>query len=152
MGATNLYQQKARQVAAILKQSHPQKIVLFGSGAGGRVTKESDLDICLVKDGNPLEIKKSLWKLLRDAGYDWEIEPDIHVFSPSRFADYLRRGDPFVEEISKGKVLYELCHSRHESPTQVNTRGHGYYNSVVADVISSGKPNVRATSVACDVS
>lgn len=107
MGITDLYQQRAQQVAAILKKSHPQKIVLFGSGASGKITKESDLDICIVKDGNPLEIKKSLWKLLRNAGYNWEIEPDIHVFSPSQFSDYLRRGDPFVEEIAKGKVLYE---------------------------------------------
>lgn len=106
MNATT-YQLKAQQVAEIFKQSHPVKIVLFGSGARGKTTMGSDLDICLIKDGNPLEIKKNLWALLRKAGYDWEIEPDIHVFSPSQYADYLERGDPFVEEIAKGKVLYE---------------------------------------------
>lgn len=106
MSATTRYQQKAQQIAAILQESHPQKIVLFGSATSGKITAGNDLDICFVKDGNPLEIKKSLWQLLLNAGYDWEIEPDIHVFSPSQFSDYLRRGDPFVEEISKGKVLY----------------------------------------------
>lgn len=105
MSEETRYQQKAQQIAAILKKTHPQKIVFFGSAASGKTSDESDLDICLVKDGNLLEIKKSLWQLLRNAGYDWEIEPDIHVFSPSQFSDYLRRGDPFVEEIVKGKVL-----------------------------------------------
>ena len=96
-----------RKTHKISSQERDTIAILFASGASGKFTKESDLDICLVKDGNPLEIKKSLWRLLRNAGYDWEIEPDIHVFSPSRFADYLRRGDPFVEEIAKGKILYE---------------------------------------------
>lgn len=101
------YQLKAQQIAEIFKKSHPVKIVLFGSVVSGKISMGSDLDICLIKDGNPLEIKKNLWGLLRKAGYDWEIEPDIHVISPLQYSDYLQRGDPFVEEIAKGKVLYE---------------------------------------------
>ena len=48
-----------------------------------------------------------LWGLLRKGGYDWSIEPDIHVYPPAVYSDYLRRNDPFIVEVAKGKTLYE---------------------------------------------
>ena len=101
------YKSKAVQIAQILRAINPEKIIFFGSAATRKVTNNSDIDICVVASGNPLEIKKMLWGLLRKGGYDWSIEPDIHVYPPAIYSDYLRRNDPFIVEVAKGKTLYE---------------------------------------------
>lgn len=101
------YFAKAKKMADILKAVKPEKIILFGSAVRGNVFNGSDIDLCVIKNGNPLELKKSFWGILRKAGYDWEIEPDICVYPSSVYANYLRRGDPFINEIAKGKILYE---------------------------------------------
>lgn len=101
------YLAKAKKMADILKAVKPEKIILFGSAVSGNVFNGNDIDLCVIKNGNPLELKKSFWGFLRKAGYDWEIEPDICVYPPGVYANYLRRGDPFINEIAKGKILYE---------------------------------------------
>lgn len=103
----NLYNQETSKIVSVLKKLNPQKIILFGSAAHGKIHPNSDIDICLVKNGDRLKIKRNIWGLLRKANYDWELEPDIHVYDPVVYADWLKRGDPFIEEIEKGKVYYE---------------------------------------------
>jgi predicted nucleotidyltransferase len=101
------YHKTARWIVNALKKSKPEKIILFGSTASGKIKPNSDLDLCIIKQGNPLEIKKNIWDILTIKGYGWEIEPDIHVYSSAIFSDYLKRNDPFIEEIAKVKTLYE---------------------------------------------
>lgn len=101
------YHNKAQWIVNILKKSLPEKIILFGSTTTGKVKSDSDLDLCVIKQGNPLEIKKNIWDILTNEGYNWEIEPDVHIYSPTLFSDYLKRNDPFVTEIAKGEILYE---------------------------------------------
>lgn len=108
----SVYQKRSQQLAEILKKSKPDKIILFGSAAFGKQKRDSDIDLCIIKDGNPLKVKSYAWKLLQESGYDWKTEPDIHVYPPHIFSDYLRRNDPFVEEIAKGKVLYDRSVNR----------------------------------------
>ena len=107
MPDSNAYKSKAIQIAQILRKIDPERIIFFGSAAAKNVTDKSDIDICVITPGNPLEIKKMLWGLLRKGGYDWSIEPDIHVSPPAVYSDYLRRNDPFIVEVAKGKTLYE---------------------------------------------
>jgi len=72
-----------RQTALILKAINtnltPKKVLLFGSRA-----------------------LLTLAKL----GYDWEIEPDIHLFSEKDFEQKLEQKDLFICEIAKGKTIY----------------------------------------------
>ena len=103
----NAYKSKAIKIAQILRKINTEKIIFFGSAATRKVTDKSDIDICVIIPGNPLEIKKMLWGLLRKGGYDWLIEPDIHVYPPAVYSDYLQRNDPFIVEVAKGKTLYE---------------------------------------------
>lgn len=107
MSRLQLYQQKTLQLKKILGKISPEKIILFGSTVAGKIKSDSDLDLCVIKQGNPLEIKKNIWDILTDEGYNWEIEPDVHIYSPTLFSDYLKRNDPFVAEIVKGEILYE---------------------------------------------
>lgn len=100
-------QEKIDELVIILRGIDPQRIILFGSAAAGRARRESDLDLCLIKEGDRLRVKREIWGLLRRANYDWAVEPDIHVYDPLVYTDWLERGDPFIAEIEKGRVLYE---------------------------------------------
>jgi predicted nucleotidyltransferase len=101
------YQKEIQRIVEALKFYKPEKIILFGSAASGKFHSGSDIDICLIKKGDRIKIKRGVWNLLRQAGYSWEIEPDIHVYDPAVYTDWLKRGDPFIKEIEKGKVFYE---------------------------------------------
>lgn len=102
----SLHQNYLNKVLKIIKTLNPERIILFGSFAKGKVKEESDLDLCVVKKGDRLGIKKKISDLLWKAGYDWEVEPDIHVYEPAIYKDWLSRGDPFLEEIERGRVIY----------------------------------------------
>jgi len=60
--------------------------------------------------GDRLEIKKEIWERLWKSNYDWEIEPDLHVFDPKTYEKWLSGGDPFLEEIEKGKIVGGFAH------------------------------------------
>lgn len=94
------------QILKLLKTLEPEKVILFGSAATGRSGKDSDLDLCVIKRGDRLKIKREISNKLWQENYDWEIEPDIHVYDPNTYHDWLRRKDPFLEEIEKGQILY----------------------------------------------
>lgn len=101
------YNHKIKKLVKILEKIEPEKIILFGSVAQGEIHKDSDIDICVVKKGDRLAIKRKIWDLLWKADYDWEPEVDVHVYPPDIYQDWLSRNDPFLEEVEKGKVLYE---------------------------------------------
>jgi len=100
------YQNRLEKVLMIIKKLDPEKIILFGSAVSGKVKKDSDIDLCVIAKGNRLEIKKEIWEGLWKSNYDWEIEPDLHVFDSKIYKKWLSSGDPFLEEIEKGRVVY----------------------------------------------
>lgn len=102
----NSYQKHIQQILEVIKDINPERVILFGSVAVGRFKEDSDLDICVIKKGDKLKIKRSISRKLWEGDYDWEVEPDIHVYDPIVYQDWLSRGDPFLTEIEKGKVLY----------------------------------------------
>lgn len=101
------YQKEIDKVVRIIKKLKPEKIILFGSFAYGEIHRDSDVDLCVIKKGDRLKIKRQIWRLLWQADYDWQPEVDIHIYPPHLYKDYLLRNDPFLEEVEKGKILYE---------------------------------------------
>lgn len=104
------YQKEVDKIVNLtVKNYQPEKIILFGSGAMGKPTKNSDIDLCVLKKlASPaFKEKRVLWRLLWDHGYDFKIEPDLHLYDTRNFDQRLKAGDPFIEEIIKGKVIYE---------------------------------------------
>lgn len=95
-------------VDAIKKVLNPQKIILFGSYSRGENTKDSDVDLAVLQKEKPQlgQVAKVLTKLYRD-GYNWEVSPDIHLFSEHSFHERLNNNSLFIREIVKGKTIYE---------------------------------------------
>jgi predicted nucleotidyltransferase len=83
----------------------PEKIILFGSLARGRITDSSDIDLLIVK-----RTTKDPWARLRDADryLDHNFPVDFLIYTPEEIKQRLKSGDPFVEDIlEKGTVVYE---------------------------------------------
>jgi predicted nucleotidyltransferase len=94
-----------RFVTVLIAQYRPQKILLFGSAAGGQTTVWSDLDLVIIKDTGKrfLDRIKEVMQLLQP-----RVGVDILVYTPEEFAR-LSQARHFVRDeiIGKGKVLYE---------------------------------------------
>lgn len=95
-----------RIVAQIAAQYDPERIVLFGSLATGRVSESSDIDIIVVKETEKKfwERQKELARLVRP-----RIACDMLVYTPKEWEDEtLAENDFFNNEIrNKGKIVYE---------------------------------------------
>jgi predicted nucleotidyltransferase len=94
-------------VKKIVDSFKPKKIILFGSYAYGRPSRESDLDLLIIKDSHlprykrAREIRKHLWGIS-------DIPKDIIVYTQEEIDDWKGVDEAFITSIvKKGKVLYE---------------------------------------------
>ena len=86
----------------------PQKIFLFGSYAWGNPTKDSDIDLLIIKECNEKHRERSLKvrKILSDENA--LVGMDILVYTPQEIARRIEMGDSFLSQIlKKGEVLYD---------------------------------------------
>jgi predicted nucleotidyltransferase len=90
---------------AIAREFRPRKIVLFGSYAYGKPTKDSDVDVLVIMPFNRKRGRKSL-EIRRRIPADFPL--DLIVRTPESIARRLEWGDCFIHEIlARGDVLYE---------------------------------------------
>jgi len=94
-------------VDKIVSEIHPEKIILFGSHATGTTTKDSDLDLFIIKDGNVenREIRRKIDLLL----FGRRFGVDIIVRKPQEVEANLKDNNPFyIYHIFRdGKVVYD---------------------------------------------
>jgi len=92
---------------AINANLNPKRVILFGSRASDMAKGDSDLDIAIIQDSAPkVGQKADIFLNLVKFDYDWDIEPDIHIFSEIDFERKLKQKDLFICEIAKGKIIY----------------------------------------------
>ncbi|MHC4873213.1 MAG: nucleotidyltransferase domain-containing protein [Planctomycetota bacterium] len=97
---------RIKQLAkTIAEHFHPEKIILFGSYAAGRATKDSDVDLLIILNHKTRDIDKAVEVRM-------SITPsfpvDILIKTPQKVKQRLAIDDPFIKTIfSQGKVLYE---------------------------------------------
>ena len=95
----------ARYVRLLTEHGNPEKVILFGTLAEGRVHEWSDIDLVVVEQTHLpfLQRLRKVRKLLRP-----EVGVDIMVYTPGEF-DRLCAERPFFREeiIGKGRVVYE---------------------------------------------
>jgi predicted nucleotidyltransferase len=86
---------------------HPDKIIIFGSYAYGKPTKDSDLDLLVIMPSDEPMHRRVLpiRKLLRD----FHVPKDIIVYTPDEVEKWKNVTNAFITSIlKKGKVIYGL--------------------------------------------
>ncbi len=103
---------KIREAAErIVRATHPQTIILFGSYAYGKPTADSDVDLLVVMDSTKSAHARMVE--VSDILYPRPFPVDIIVRTPDELQEQLKAGDPFFHEIvAKGRVLYERTSRR----------------------------------------
>ena len=95
-----------RVVLALRKGYKPQKILLFGSLAGGCAHAWSDIDLVVVKATQKrfVERLKEVALLIQP-----KVGIDFFVYTPEEFAEMISDPSSFQskEMLEKGKVLYD---------------------------------------------
>ena len=91
-----------------LKPLKPDRIILFGSYAYGKPSRDSDIDICIIKSNleSPREYELESRRRVRDLIYKYRVGFDIIAISSKEIK---RRDDYFyrVDILERGRVLYE---------------------------------------------
>jgi predicted nucleotidyltransferase len=95
-------------VRQIAEKFHPQKIILFGSYALGKVRPESDVDLLVIME---TPIKESKQALLIEQSLEIDLFGlDLIVRTPKTIKERIALGDSFLKEIiAQGKVVYEAA-------------------------------------------
>jgi len=96
-------------VKLLIERYSPQKIILFGSYANETNTKDSDIDLLIIKEDDKksrierfIEVKRIIY----NPSLKIPISP--LVLTKDELNERINIGDDFIKEIiSKGKVLYE---------------------------------------------
>ena len=95
----------ARYVRLLREHGAPERVILFGTLATGKVHEWSDIDLVVVEEtGLPFfQRLRKVRKLLRP-----KVGVDIMVYTPEEFEQLCENRPFFREEIvEKGKVIYE---------------------------------------------
>jgi predicted nucleotidyltransferase len=96
-------------VKLLIERYSPQKIILLGSYANETNTKDSDIDLLIIKEGNKksrierfIEVKRIIY----NPSLKIPISP--LVLTKDELDERINMGDDFIKEIiSGGEVLYE---------------------------------------------
>lgn len=106
---TSTAEQIARLCEQIVREFHPQRVILFGSHAYGQPSLDSDVDLLVVMpfEGSSREQAAKIRSCI-----DTPIALDLLVRTPEQLSERLAMDDFFMREIiEQGKVLYEANHS-----------------------------------------
>ena len=90
----------------IVDAFQPEKVVLFGSHAGGEPTLDSDVDLLVVMESD----KPMAQRIMRvaEAAQVRFLPMDLLVYAPGEIEKRLAKGDCCITEIlAKGRVQYQ---------------------------------------------
>lgn len=91
-------------VRRVVEVAHPDKIILFGSAARGKMGPNSDVDILVIKPGaNRLDLMGRIYQNLHGSG----AAVDVIVVTPEDVERY-RENDALIvaPALREGKVIY----------------------------------------------
>jgi len=94
-------------VDKIVRGVAPQRIILFGSRARGEETRESDLDLFVIQDGQASnrQVRREIERLL----WGRRFGVDLIVRKPEEVERNVADGNPFYTRhlLQEGRVIYE---------------------------------------------
>lgn len=94
-----------RIVDIIVKEYHPDKIIVFGSLAEDKVHEWSDIDMLVIKDSSerPIDRCLELFRLIKP-----KVGVDLFVYTPEEYNMLIKEKYSFLLNIvERGKILYE---------------------------------------------
>jgi len=95
-----------KRILVILeKRVRPEKVILFGSLASGRLNPQSDIDLLIVQDS-----KESIFDRVKklEGMLERRYAADLIVLTPKEVQILQNSGNRYLKEIfSSGRVLYE---------------------------------------------
>jgi predicted nucleotidyltransferase len=95
-------------VRRVLRVARPDRIILFGSAATGRMTKDSDIDILIVEPAPKNRHEESV--AITDAIGDVRVPVDVKIIATERFeATKNIIGGIAYPAHKYGRVLYEAA-------------------------------------------
>jgi predicted nucleotidyltransferase len=95
-------------VEQLIHLYRPEKVILFGSLAKGKINQGTDIDLFIIKSEVP-ELGVDRIRQL-DAMINYKLATDFIVYKPEEVEQRLKLGDPFVKSIfEEGKVLYDAA-------------------------------------------
>ena len=100
------YQRELNKLSKqIIEKYKPEKIILFGSLASGKIREDSDIDLLVIKD-----TKKDYWQRAKEIAkiIDIDLPSDVLNITPKELKHRLSINDYFVKDIiNYGKIIYE---------------------------------------------
>lgn len=97
----------SRIIEKIKTSYQPEKIILFGSYAWGKPTKDSDIDLFIVKDTEQKHRERMLTVRRLVSEENGIVGMDILVYTPEEVKERLGINDHFISQIfKKGKAFY----------------------------------------------
>ncbi|MGB2762194.1 MAG: nucleotidyltransferase domain-containing protein [Minisyncoccales bacterium] len=91
----------------IVEKYKPEKIILFGSFAWGKPTKDSDVDLFIIKKSKKKRLEREYELRMKLLGNKFP-PMDLLIYTPKEVARRFEIGDFFIRDIFKtGKILYE---------------------------------------------
>lgn len=107
------YQKELKKISKqIIEKYKPEKIILFGSLAKGRLREGSDIDLLVIK-----ETDKDYWQRAEEiadilGGVNINVPKDVLNITPKELKYRLSINDFFIKDIiDNGKVIYEKAQS-----------------------------------------
>ncbi len=94
-------------VDKIREEYQPEKIILYGSYAYGKPTRDSDIDLFIVKQTEKRRPERfvEVSRIIHEPKRVISISP--LVYTPREVEERLEIGDQFIEEVlTKGELLY----------------------------------------------
>jgi predicted nucleotidyltransferase len=93
-------------IRRIVAVARPERIILFGSAARGRMDRNSDIDLLVIKRGayNPRKVAADIYMHLYGVGQAVE----LIIMTPEQIDQY--RNSPYIvvyPALREGKVLYD---------------------------------------------
>lgn len=94
-----------RITGALQKNPTVEKVILFGSLAGGQVGIKSDLDLLVIQNTDKTFLSRSMEMMLQ---LNPSVAVDFLVYTPEEFAKMQEKPGSFIRDILKnGRIVYE---------------------------------------------
>jgi predicted nucleotidyltransferase len=93
-------------VRRIVKNAHPEKIILFGSRARAEARSDSDIDLLVIKESDEPGYRRDAPLYLALAGLNAAV--DVIVYTPEEVHEWSAVPQAFITTaVREGRVLYE---------------------------------------------